>query len=162
MFIAYSTASIRGRYLLRVPTLRALEKQFATYNRLFFRGALPDVKIGLYDMSNHYGFWEPPARGQPPGAPYGHIVLSFEPPRRVGWRGILLHEMIHVWLHYTRHEDYPFPEDHAAVHDAAFTRECNRIGRRLGLPEVSEEESWSWPHALFYNAPFDDYPQPLL
>lgn len=54
----------------------------------------------------------------------------------MGWRGTLLHELIHIRLSEHTQGD---------PHGPVFTRECNRIGAVLGLPPVAEGDSWAWP-----------------
>lgn len=107
---------------------------FDDYNVLFFGGKLSRPKFRLQAMKNFYALFHWPC----PQHPAGLLILSCTPAPKhfLGWRGTLLHEMIHIWL--SEHDEND-------VHGAAFTRECNRIGRVLGLSDVDLDDAGRWP-----------------
>ena len=128
------------------PTPKDIRAQFRLFNAYHFRGLLPPVALRWRPLETAYAVWYYPE----PRWPNGCIVLSAHDDAACGWRGVLLHECIHAWLELRY--GYDFEADTSAEsehHGPVFTRECNRIGARLGLPPIDEDSSWSWPHGLW-------------
>jgi len=125
------------------PLKTEVRQQFILYNTAFFGGALPNIPIHFRKLKNadaHY--WDPY-----PGKPNGLIVIDPASDFPCGWRGLLLHELLHAWLETWRVDE--FDTGDVQDHGPVFTAEANRIGRLLGLPDVDESESWCWPGAAF-------------
>lgn len=150
MDIAFTSRSRARRYLRVVPTPRALREQFDTYNRLFFHGALPPILLEIQHLPYWYGAWDRPGTRLAKGSPHGRIVITsaLSMPRCIRWRGILLHEMLHAWLHFTDRAE-TIDQDTDEWHDHRFAAETRRIGRKLGLPDLPDDEAWAWPAATF-------------
>lgn len=130
---------------MQKPTKRELRAQFNTFNALHFFGALPAELPVHWIWADYYGEWCDPAHVQNPARyPFGIVFLSSKKQPACGWQGMLLHELIHAYLHFT-HRDPQFDDYLSDAHDEAFAKECNRIGKKLGLEEVSVGECWSWP-----------------
>lgn len=108
---------------------------FDEYNARFFGGKLTRPKFRLQTMKRYLALWHWPC----PQHPAGLLILSNSPAPKhfLGWRGTLLHELVHVFVGERDRDN----DDHGPV----FTRECNRIGRLLGLSDVLEGDSWKWP-----------------
>lgn len=127
----------------RRPSKTRLVRQARVYNGRFFGGVLPELPIHWCRMGCYAQFRTPT-----PAYPDGRILLSTTEEAPCGWRGILLHELIHAYLWHTKTDQNiggTIMEDHGRE----FTAECNRIGRALGLPEAQDSDSWAWPwHAL--------------
>lgn len=131
------------------PPKHEVRAQFVKYNAAFFGGALPEIPVHWVRM-RHYGEWMPPEGLEDGKYPYGLIFLStMDAPAKGGWKGVLLHEMVHAWLYWGDREDAEEGGTILEGHDVEFARECNRIARALGMPETSVEESWSWPWGLW-------------
>lgn len=122
------------------PSKREIHEQFRTFNADFFGGALPEVPIHWRRMLAYGACCEPC-----PKYPHGLIELSTMHMPPCGWRGVLLHEMVHLHLDQRGVDEWDSGE--VAYHGPRFTAECNRIGALLGLPEYGDEASWYWPHA---------------
>jgi hypothetical protein len=123
----------------RRPSRGAITRQQRVYNGRFFAGALPELPVHWCRMGCYAQYRMPS-----PAYPDGRILLSNTEDAPCGWRGILLHEMVHAYLWHTakdRSTGGTVSEDHG--HE--FAAECNRIGREMGLPEVSDSDSWAWP-----------------
>ncbi len=147
----------------RRPSKAQVESQFRAFNAAFFGGTLPPVPVH-WQRARGYGLYsEPGVKGEPGVVdktkyPYGLIHLStMEQPQRGGWRAILLHEMVHAWLFLCGMDDQS--SDHDTIeetHGPVFATACNVIGARMGLPEVSVEECWTWPWGLYHAEHFID------
>ena len=131
--------------MAKLPSKQEVYATSAFYSKAFFGGVLRPA-IHWCRMRNYGDCFEPEGK-----YPYGLIRLSTMLPRRVSWHGVLLHEHIHCYLDIL----YPHVDEweHGTVpyHGKVFQAECNRIGAALGLPEVSLEECWGWPHAMNYS-----------
>ena len=123
------------------PHIAALYNSFRYFNSVYFRDKLQTPAIFL-----DRNVWE--TKGQVVyygSAPFVIIVerglvdyCGDRDPLRFA-KDTLLHEMIHLHLWKKTHD-----------HGARFTRQVNRIGRRMGLPPVSSSgrgrpPSWCWP-----------------
>ena len=127
------------------PDDRELRRAFYHANHKYFRGRLPTPRLFWQRLPQTYAEYEAPrARGR--GAIYVNPRLQ-PPAASGGWRGLLLHEMVHLAVDLTNVDEF----DHGSVawHGPVFTRECNRIGRVLGIPDTNEEDSWAWPWGAF-------------
>ncbi len=112
---------------------------FQEYNRRFFGGVIhPDLPVHWKKLK-HFGDSQDPCKRYP----HGLIRLSTSSIAACGWRGILLHEMVHVYLDF--HDVDEWQDGPVPWHGPRFVEEANRIGRELGLPEVTEETAWYWP-----------------
>lgn len=130
-----------------LPAKRVLMDHYELFNAQHFAGKLPSIPIHVARMG-WYGEYRPASDlGQPKSYPYGVIYLGnlLKVPAP-GWRGMLLHEMIHAHLALVDRED-PINIDASISeqHGPMFTKECNRIGATLRWPVVSVEASWAWP-----------------
>lgn len=119
-------------------------RQARLFNARFFGGVLPEIPVHWRRASSYYGMWHFDATKRK-RFPNGLIVLSTNIDVPGGWRGILLHEMLHAWLFYTVEAESDGDTDAAEDHGEAFTEAANRIGAQLKLPLVTEHDSWSWP-----------------
>lgn len=120
-----------------------MREAFDTYNATHFGGALPPIALQLSRSLRDYGSCSQPCRTWP----WGRIRISslLDMPH-VGWRGVLLHEMVHASI-WQREGD--FGEEPDGGHGADFERECARIGRAIGLPDAGEDEACYWPWIVF-------------
>lgn len=120
------------------PTRAEVRATVAKYSDLLFFGALNDIPVRWRTMACD-GTCAPGGRH-----PAGVITLATHTAASWDWQATLLHELIHAWLHVAGDAD----EWHLGVvahHGPAFTAQCNRVGRVLGLPPVDVDESWVWP-----------------
>ena len=125
------------------PTREQLRVTFELYNARYFGDRLRTPALHRVASAAIYGDCTEPCAGFPAGRI--RISTRIAAPR-AGWRGILLHEMIHHALIARGHaRTMPHDATNAEWHDAAFTREANRLGRRLGLPRVAQSDAWAWP-----------------
>jgi hypothetical protein len=123
------------------PTKKQLYSAFNKYNSLLFYGALPPVPIHYRRMGSYALYQEPCWK-----YPLGIICIGDIAPG--GWKGVLLHEMVHVYLDLADLDEYEHGQ--CAWHGPAFTRQCNRIAGILGLPSVDMDEAHAWPHIHHY------------
>ncbi len=129
--------------MTRRPSRVLLQRQFRVYNGVHFGGVLPEIYVRWRYIADYGRFHIPSAV-----PPHGRIEISTMYVAPCGWRGILLHEMVHAYLWHTardRNTDTTLSEDHGGP----FVVECNRIGAKMGLPAVTDSDSWAWPwHGL--------------
>lgn len=105
---------------------------------------MPTVPVHFCKMDADGACMEPSPR-----YPNGRILLKSDT-YAYQWRGVLLHEMIHLLLDRAGVDEY----EHGPVawHGPKFAAECNRIGALLGLPHYDVDDVWAWPDAhLFVN-----------
>lgn len=121
------------------PTRSEIRNQFDTFNADFFGGKLPRVRLQMRNMNNCEGVQLEPSKRYPNGL----IVLGWPCRSPSGWRGVLLHEMIHIHLDIKGVDEVEWGEE--PYHGPRFAAECNRIGRLLGIPEYHDEECYQWP-----------------
>jgi hypothetical protein len=127
------------------PPKSEVMRQQRLMNARFFGGSLPEIPVYWRACTRYYAEYKHPHRQYPNGL----ITLSSKNLPRCGWKGLLLHELIHAFLYHTHQEDHPAKD--ATIledHSANFTREVNRIARALKMPEVDVSESWAWPWCL--------------
>lgn len=118
----------------------------SAYDDMFFHGAMGKLGLTFSVVPNQRAaamFHHTQHRYSEP--PKYHIAMSAGMPERE-WRQVLLHEMVHAALAAA---DDPDEWEHDEYHGPRFARECNRIGRLLGLPDVSVDDCWGWPLCLF-------------
>lgn len=133
------------------PSRDEVRAEYRLVNELFFGGVLhPELPIHWVASTKFYGDCEGPCERWP----YGRVRLSTGEMPQCGWRGILLHELIHLacdmegFHHELAGRQPPDEYEHGTIefHGAQFAAHCNRIGAELGLPTVEEEDCWAWPH----------------
>ncbi len=127
---------LRGEY--------ALYCYFHWFNEEFFKGWIPEPAFDVFRMRGHrVGSFLP--YGANRALPDGLIQIDYHTLHHTRqWKGVLLHEMIHAWNRLRG-----IDEDEYDGHGPAFAEECNRIGKRLRLPTVTEEECYGWPFCVF-------------
>lgn len=128
--------------MARPPSKRALRKVFDRCNSEHFGGVLPPVDLET-TLEHEYGSFCPPCGEHPFGVIYVNTRLTAQ--LLCGWRGVLLHELIHAYLFFMSPEVDELDADEVAYHGPVFAAEANRIGATLGLPRVDESSSWAWP-----------------
>lgn len=96
-------------------------------------------------MTKCYGLWDSATAK----FPHGRVVLSSAVQPKCGWRGVLLHELIHAQIgpDLDEHEDTK-----VEYHGPIFAAWCNTIGAQLGIPHVSVEDCWAWPWSCHFVA----------
>lgn len=120
-------------------TKRDLYREFSLFNARFFDGRVLPPAIHWCRM-RQYGEWVPPCSTYP----HGRIFLSTMGMPKCGWRGVLLHEMVHAWLE-SSHGEPDHEDTKVAHHGPHFAAWCNAIGAELGLPETTIADCWAWP-----------------
>lgn len=125
---------------MRRPSRDEILNQYRVFNADFFQGKLPEVPVHWRRMAAYGTYCEPDARH-----PFGYIELTVDDMPPGGWRGTLLHEMVHLRLDSRGVDEFETGE--VPDHGPRFTAECNRIGKLLGIPAYCDASSWYWPHA---------------
>lgn len=123
--------------------LKDIREVAQAYSDLYFHGALGGLQIRTARLARDWGWYEYPEEFPP----QGRVSLN-RSMDETQWRQVLLHEMVHAALAIADSPD-EFEHGETVQHGPRFTKECNRIGRRLGLPDVTEDDSWAWPMVLF-------------
>ena len=121
-----------------------LRHEWDIINYAYFGGSLKSVpEFAIVDCRNHAGSgrdaWGWCTCSDSPRIIGIHEPFMEDKIRRGTARNVLLHEAIHQRLLETigNHD-----------HDYRFALECNRIGRKLGLPDVSESQCYRWPFTV--------------
>jgi hypothetical protein len=125
---------------MQMPPKSLVETFFGLLNTNAFGGALPEIPVH-YCRMRAYGAAEPATDRYPHGRIFLGTMTPWPP---CGWVGVLLHEMVHVYLDLQGVDEYEHGTP--AYHGPRFTAECNRIGAVLGWPPVEEHDSGAWPH----------------
>lgn len=134
------------------PSRDEVRAEYRLVNELFFGGVLhPELPIHWQRMKCYGCADEPTER-----YPLGRIRLSTMHQPACGWRGVLLHECVHVYLDLFSVDEWE--RGPVAWHGPRFVEEVNRIGAELGLPPVTEESAWYWPMTTFE----DEHPEPAV
>lgn len=125
------------------PCKQTVRDQFTRFNIDHFGGVLPETPVHWRRMSAYGVCYEPCS-----DYPLGLIVLTTMEMPPCSWPGLLLHEMVHLYLDMWEVDEW----EHGRIeyHGPRFVEECNRIADVLGLPQIDEDEGWSWPHAVHY------------
>jgi hypothetical protein len=121
-----------------------LRAALEAYDARLFRGRMSarGVRVAWCRSRRYYGSYSPASRViciSADIAPLGALG---------GWRGVLVHEMIHADLHLSGLDPALSGSDIAEDHSEIFWARTRRIGRALDLPDCAEWEAWAWPWCL--------------
>lgn len=124
------------------PSIAEVRQSYAVLNKTLFGGVLPAQTALRWQRMRWNGDCEEPNERYP----YGLIRLSTMMEVTCGWLGILLHEMVHLYMFML----YPHVDewDQFDWHGQQFCDVCNHVARQLDWPEVEVEDCWNWPECL--------------
>lgn len=111
-----------------IITEEIIKEKFTEYNKLYFKGKLPEPEFNVIESYNTFGYFSYVKTFTDTGR---LCQASIDVTRCYDWteealRDVIVHEMIHYWLAYKR-------IDKKVKHGKEFMQMCNEYNEKYGL-----------------------------